>query len=290
MEHKYYDRWEFKQALDLIEINPLESKRLFEIYLQKYPEDYSAYTYYCSALVCLGEFEEAKKVFDYVEKIFIKYKKFREPQKMKFFEQNILYNKIKLLIYEKRYEELYEVLNSCPKDFITDLFYGVFFYCKKQLGLLDPNRREPNSYLFKQIVRYEEKDFLEHIKKHLADYNMLEDKRNSSIFVPDFPIYEVIEEIKKYIPSNSRTYPGFLENVYTFKYDGCGREDNRLVDYFKVICFHDTQEFITICPVAAPKCENLPYIDLNYLVNNKENVKVKQLSQIEKFNKKFGRK
>lgn len=287
MDHKYFDKWEFKQALDLIEINPLESKRLFEIYLEKYPEDYCCYTYYCSVLICLGEFEAAQKVFDYVEKIFITHKNFRSPQKMKFFEQNIKFNKIKLLIYNKKFNELYDFLCSCPRDFIDELFYGVLFYTKKQLGLLDPNRREGNSYLFKQIVRYEEKDFLEHIKKHLADYNMLEDKRNSSIFSPDFPIYDVIEEIKKYIPSNNRTCPGFLENIYIFKYDNCGREDNRLVDYFKVICFHDTKEFITMCP--ASKCENLPYVDLNYLVTNKENIKVKQLSQIEKFNKRFGK-
>lgn len=269
MEHKYYDKWEFIQALDLFENNPLESKRLFEIYLLKYPKDYSAYTYYCSTLVCLGEFEKAEKELNYVEKIFIHHKHFIDQQKIESFEQKILFIKIKLLTYTKRYEELYKVLCNCPKEYMKP----IFFYCKKQIGLLDLNRRGPNSYLFRQINNYSEKDFLEHIQKHLADYNMLEDKRNSNIFVPDFPLYKVIEEIKKYIPSNNRTYPGFFENVYIFKYNGCGREDNKLVDYFKVICLHDTQEFITMCPVS--KCENLPYIDLNYLVTNKEDVKIK---------------
>lgn len=290
MEHEYYDKYEFINALDTSESNPLEAKKLFEEYLEKYPEDYSAYTFYCSILVTLGQFKEAEKILDYIEKTAVKLKIFRQPEKVKLFKQSIIYAKVKLLQYEKRFEELYELLSSFPKQAIDEMYISTLFYCKKQLGLLDSNRREPNSYLFRQIVRYEEKDFLEHIKKHLADYNMLENKPNSNIFVPDFPIMEVIEEIKKYIPSDKRVRSGFFENIYAFKYDNCGREKNRLVDYFKVVCFDDTQEFITMCPVAAPKCENLPYIDLNYLVNNKENVKVKQLSQIEKFNKKFGRK
>lgn len=288
MEHKYFNKWEFMQALNLIETNPLESRKLFEIYLKEYPEDYSAYTYYSSVLACLGELEEAEKIFNYVEKIYVKYKYFRDAQKMKLFEQDIFYSKIKLLMYKKKYQEAYEFLCNCPKNLVTEEFAPTFFFCKKQLGLLDPNRRRPNSYLFRQIVQYDETDFLDHIQKHLADYNILEDKRNASIFVPNFPINEVIEEIKKHIPSKNRLYAGFIDNVYYFKYDGCGRENNRLVDYFKVICFHDTQEFITMCP--SSKCENMPYTDLNYMITNTENAKVKQLSQIEKFNKRFGRK
>ena len=37
----------------------------------------------------------------------------------------------------------------------------VYFYSKKMTNRLDLNRRGENSYLFSQIVKYEEKDFLD---------------------------------------------------------------------------------------------------------------------------------
>ena len=35
MLNKYYDKWEFDQAFDLSETNPIESKRRYEAYLEK---------------------------------------------------------------------------------------------------------------------------------------------------------------------------------------------------------------------------------------------------------------
>ena len=65
-------------------------------------------------------------------------------------------------------------------------------------GTVDLRRREPNSYMFRQIVEYKEEDFRDHIKKHLADYN--ENDRNISVayFNSDFPIDKAIIEVKKY--------------------------------------------------------------------------------------------
>ena len=37
-------------------------------------------------------------------------------------------------------------------------------------------------------------------------------------------------------------------------------------------------------------CENLPYVDLDYLIHINDIPKIKTLSQIEKFNKRFNRK
>ena len=103
------------------------------------------------------------------------------------------------------------------------------------------------------------------------------------MFVSKFPINKVLEEIKKYIPSDKRIYNGFYQDTYIFKYDYCGKDDNKAADYFKVICFHNTSDFITMCP--STNCQYLPCIDLNYMA--KEKPKQKQLSQIEKFNKRY---
>ena len=153
---------------------------------------------------------------------------------------------------------------------------------------LDPNRRDENSYLFSQIVKYDETDFLDHIKKHMQGEEDITEKDCCTIFGQDFPMDKIIQEIKKYIPSDKKLLLGFYDNIYYFKYDSCGRVDNKNVDYFKVVCFNGTDNFITMHPVIIN--ENLPYQDLNYLVNEDNFSKVKRMSQIDKFNKKFNKK
>ena len=137
-------------------------------------------------------------------------------------------------------------------------------------------------------MEYREEDFREHIKKHLADDAINMEDASHAIFVPEFPIDEVIEEIKKYIPSDNCIYPGGIEDAYTFKYDKCGRDNYYMTDYFKAFCFHGTGDFITISP-SVVKDINFPCIDLNYLRKN-DDLKVKRKSQIEKFNQRYNKK
>ena len=61
---KYFDEWEFNQALSFIATNPLVAKLKFQRYLKKYPKDYSAYIYYTVPLITLGEFKEAEKILE----------------------------------------------------------------------------------------------------------------------------------------------------------------------------------------------------------------------------------
>ena len=93
--------------------------------------------------------------------------------------------------------------------------------------------------------------------------------------------------MKKYIPSDKKLYWGFYDNIYYFKYDGCGRDNTKLVNYIKVVCLDDTNNIITICPVVGS--DNMPHIDLNY-IKKEEPVKVKVKSQIDKFNQRYNRK
>lgn len=288
MSTKYFNKLKFEQALALSERNPLLAKELYEDYLTTYPKDYYAYTYYASTLTTLGRYEEAEKVLEQLE---IYYKRNSAFTKSKYrvvkLKESLIYTKIKLLIHQEKYEELQEFYMKHYQEIKkSDInVNAIEFYCRKKLGKLTSIERSPNSYLFRQIIEYKEEDFLEHIQKHLAEYNADVESPNATIFAPDFPLSQILGEIKKYIPSDKKIRPGFLEDVYTFKYDECGRCDHKLVDYFKVICFHNTTDIITICPTSDGK--DLPYVDLNYLKQKEEIPKVKRLSQIEKFNKKY---
>ena len=86
------------------------------------------------------------------------------------------------------------------------------------------------------------------------------------------------------IPNENKLSWGFIEDTYIFKYDGCGRDNDRLVDYFKVVTFKNSKDIITMCPSCD--CEEFSHVDLNYL-NDKEEQKVKKISQIDKFYKRY---
>lgn len=287
MNRNYFNVWEFRRALSLLEKDPISSKVLFEDYLQKYPNDYSAYLFYCSNLIIIGNLELAEKVFDYVQEAYQKDEMFLKSDKLEKFKFNMFFTRIKLLSYQEKYEELYNLYLENINIDKEKRLNSVWFYSKKRTGRLNDEKRDINSYLYKQIIRYEEDEFYQHVEKHLANTNKDLDEPNSVIFEVNFPLRDVVEEIKKYIPSDKKLFWGFYDNIYFFKYDGCGRVDKRLVNYFKVVCLHDSQEFITMCPICGN--ENLPYIDLNYM-NKEESVKVKRISQIDKFNLRYGNK
>ena len=285
MKTQYYNTLEFNKIVKIMNTNPKEAKNNFEDYLKKYPRDYSAYLWYIETLICLGEFKNAEKIFKYIENKINSSNINLDRNKINIFNKHKFYIKLKLLSYQEKYEDLYTYcVNNINR--INELGLNhLLFWCKKHIGKIDPNRRDNNLYLFRQIVEYKESDLLDNLKKHEADCYE-ENKDTKGIFSPEFPLEEVLKEIKKYIPSKNRIYPRLFENDYVFKYNECGRENNKLVNYFKVICLHNTDNIITAYP--SNDCEHLPCIDLNYL-KKEEQPKIKKISQIDKFNLKYKR-
>ena len=67
-----------------------------------------------------------------------------------------MFTKIKLLSYQGKYEELYQFCARNKNIIIKREMKDAYFYSKKMTNRLDSNRRGENSYLFSQIVKYEE--------------------------------------------------------------------------------------------------------------------------------------
>ena len=291
MEQKYFNTWEFNRILSLIDTNPEQAKIKFEDYLQKYPKDYSAYPYYASVLITMREFDNAEKILKHLITIINDDKKINRlltPQKIEHIKHNFIYTKIKLLAYQEKYQELLELYYRYPNQIQEMNLNHVIFYAKKKVGKINHETKNMHTYLFKQIVKYDEADFIEHIKKHQEKHIDDIDLPTSSYFFDSFPIDKVLEEIKLYIPSEKIICPGFFDNLYIFKYDRCGKKQNKTTDFFKVYCFHNTTNIITIHP--TDEHYNIPYVDLNYLAESNEKPKTKRLSQIEKFNQKYNKK
>jgi len=284
----YFEEWEYKQAISLIKTNPIEAEKKLREYLTQYPLDYGTYSDYAYVLIILGKFKEAEQVLDYVKKLYKRDNYFNsDSRKVKRLEDRLLFDTLKLWAYQGKYEKLYRFcVNNSGKIDELDMV-SLAFYAKIKTGGAAGKLRESYTYRHRQMIEYHEEDFLEHIKKHLADYNINNDDASDVMFVPGFPISKVFEEIKKYVPSEKRLCPGAYDNKYIFKYDGCGRVNNKLVDYFKIVVLHNTDHFITMFP--ATECENLPYVDLNYLIPEIQDTKVRKLSQIDKFNQRYKR-
>ena len=285
MIEKHFNKLQFIKIVELMDIDPVESKKQFIRYLDEFPTDFSAYAYFSSLLITLGEIDDARKVIDESTEL-AHLVKFDRNEKYKYFKESMLFSQLRLLSYQEKYSELYRLIND-NREIIEGLeIHQIEFYCKNKLGLVSSNwDRKKYSYSFKQMREYREEDFLKHIRKHMTKFADNYKTPNQNLFALDFPISEVIDEVKKYIPGDKKIFRGFLTDVYTFKYNACGRDNNKITDYFSVICFHNTSNIITMCPVS--NVEYYPWIDLSYMKH--ENEKVKRKSQIDRFNARYNR-
>lgn len=284
MKYHYYNTIEFEKACSYIDTDPYRALLLLRNYCLKYPKDYSGRFRYVYVLIILNQLQEAK---DYMRNLELEIEEksdyLKRYGKYEYVINNFQLSYIRLLAREKKYSELYHYLQRYP-DLIDDS--RISFFCRYQMGISLPYE-ERNFYTYRQIVNYQEDAFREHIERHTADFNADLDEPNPSVFSPNFPLDSVIMEVKKYIPSDKKLCYGFFEDTYVFQYDACGRDKNKLVDYFKVITFNDEDaHFITMCPSA--NCEFYPSVDLNYMIEH-EKPKVKTMSQIEKFNQRYHR-
>ena len=277
MNNERFNNYELSQISKEIKYNPYSALDKLEEYLRVFPKDSCAYSYYIKVLIDLGRFEDASFVFNYAENEF--------PDNINI---NFIFAKIRLLMFTGKYDEAYNLYRNykeelAEKGFRTDIFETVYDIKVKNASLdKDPSG---NKYLYNQTINYSFDDFLEHMQKHMADYNKDSDNPNPVIFSYDFPFDKVLSEIDKLIPNNDRINYSFFYNLYAFKYDANGRINNKTVNYFRVVTFHNTKDIITMYPMQNG--DYLPYVDLNYLNDVYDSKQVKKLSRVDKFNQKY---
>ena len=271
---KKYDRDEFKKITEVVKRNPALAKFMLEEYIKKYPQDYCSYNYYSYTLIKLGLFQEAMNITEYSKSLWEKDYNIDEKKKIYLRHHEIL-NIMRILSFQGKYLELlsYYYMNA---DKVPDVNTSMIpYYCKKKLGILDDDYSN-HGYLINQIINYDEDKFIEIIGNN---YKL------GKYFYDNFPLKEIIKEIKQYIPSNIKLYNNFCEEEYSFRYDACGVDDNETVNHFKATIITGTNNFLFMYPTLSSK--EKPQIDLNYMRYNSATPKIRRLSQIEKFNNKY---
>ena len=268
-DSKSYNEEKLKKILELCDSDLPKAIEEFSEYLDTYPEDYGAYCYYASSLITLRKFEEAEQILNDAERRFDEnYTKHQKERIGDIFLSRLHFTRMKLLCYQEKYQECIDYYSKNKNMIYKNAHMREKVeYCKARIGLpVDlPTNKEEN-YFFKQMTDYNYEEFKKHIRKHFPGYKANGYERVYGKFLEEFPLDEVLEEVKKYIPNEERGYCfGFYEDCYYFKYDDCGKSviekernymkdkdlfnyKKRLIvtDYFVVNTFHNTSNLITL--------------------------------------------
>lgn len=292
MEVLYYNKYLSEKIAKLIKTNPYLACDEYEGYLNDYPSDYNSWCMYISTLINLREFELAEKKLSYIEKIIVSDKKYLSDPKFNYVKsKDAFFCKVKLLSYTHKYQELYDIIRYGEnRYYVIDLgFYkSLVLYCRMRLGKPIDKRYVGDSYFCNQIVDYSYDRMKEHVKQHTADYNSMLKTPELSVFSSDFPLDFIIEKLGGLFDTKNRLCLGFFDDTYYFKFDNCGRVRDKVTNYFKVVCFNDTFDIITMCPTET--ADKLPFVDLNSLIEKHDLSKVKCISARERFNRRYGKK
>ncbi len=301
MPRIFYNEEAFQKAVDYLETDPLRSVEMLEDYTNKYPRDYYGKIIYALALTRICNFNKAEYIYNIVAKNVANEQFYYSGQhkNIEGFKYFMLMVKVKILAWNNRYREILDLVTENYRDFQKTDYTYLEYYTRMKLGLLRLNEKELDNYpyRFRQAYRYDEELFRDHINKHVNEFNKNLAEPNEALFAEDFPIDKVIEEVKKNLPSDNRTFPGYFDDTYFFKYDDCGTVKNKetgvneWTNYFIVVCFHGTTNIITMCPVInSGKILVNDLTSIKYETVKPDEQKVRKLSQIEKFNKRFNRK
>ena len=250
MEYEYYNVTQINRIESITKNEPEKAIELLEEYLKKYQYDYHAWFLYIADLIIVKRLDDAENIINDVKLRFsCDSKVINYPDRVDVYKRSMFLNELKLFCYQNKYEKAYNYIMT-NKEFAKEFNIGrVMIFLKKILGKNKPYMEYDNLYVYDQINDYDEDRMRKYIYKHSYKYNESADKKDYNIFAPDFDYNTIIEEIKKYIPSDNKLYYGIVEDIYIFKYDLCGTENNKWTDYFKVVCIHGTSNIITISPV-----------------------------------------
>lgn len=287
MKIGYWNSVERKKIDVLRHFNPEKALQLYELYLERYPNDYETKIFYATTLMILREFDLAHEILQEVKDSYLLNKKItKDSDTRKILDKWMFAAEAKYLYYRYKFKELHEHLKNTPEELKSELDIPRF-YCDLKLGYIT---KEDISYLRsytkKQIYSYSEEEFKNHLSKHLYENNIdiPEEEKCDKIFAEDFPTDKVLEEVKKTLDIDNSLCCGGYNDIYIYRYDSCGKDHGITQNFFRVVCLHNSYKIIAMSPAAG--YENTRHIDLNYL---REDENVERKSQIDKFYKRYSK-
>ena len=266
--------------------NPNAAKAGLEKFTKKNPYIIWGHIRYASVLITLNELEEAEKELNTASSLIrdLGYSR-NKSEVLNNIRNSLLYNRLRLYAFQNKAESFLRLYASHEEE-LADVKQSNIIYFRSLLGIA-PSPEYIMPFCAEQAINYDESKFIESVKNNSCNDYIEEEKREDfAYFKPDFPLEKVVEEVKKHIPSEKRKNGKYITNEYLFKYSECGDKNGSICDYFIVTALNNTDHLISMFPVMEPG--DIEYTDLNYL-KNKNNVQIKSLSRIDRFNQKYRR-
>ncbi len=275
-KYSYFNEEEFYRILSLKQQHKYyQFEKVCCHYLEQYPYDCRVFNLYASFFIEFGKLEEAEKILSQVQ--------IQKGTKEEDIYQ-IRYTKMKLLGFQEKFEECYQLFQENREYFKQEKkgFYFIEAYLRNQLNLLQEISEE-HSYAINQIVQYSDQAALDHIRTN----HLLENIEDKSFFLEDFPLEEIYFHIKNILPSleEKKVLSSIFKNEYIFYYPHCGMDQETPLNYIRIFTFQNSNQMITMFP--SNNWKQYPVTDLSNLQEKKSDSKIKRLSQIEKFQQRY---
>lgn len=189
-----------------------------------------------------------------------------------------------LNLRQRRYYEVIKTADKLLNSYAKKINRAEVISLYRAIALAKVNLGIPvtgNGYYFSQIISYSKERAINHMKAHFDSTSEV------GTFLPDMNLEETFDVIQNEINNMRPTRFGIksTNDIYLLDFDEAGIIDNTVLNKMQVVVIANTKNIVTFYPVSR----------LSFTYETREDVKskkepVKRLSQIEKFNQRYGNK
>lgn len=248
--------------------------RLSTKYLKQVPNEQNVLFMRAKSYRNLGMFDEAIK--DFKTNLNFEYDSYS------MFELYYLY------YFLNKYEEAIELLPILYKEGIIKAYSLSIseLVMKTQLGIdMKVKKIDKHDYIKSQILDYNDDLAIEHIKEHL---NPNVEDSSKSYFNNNLDLEYLYWLIRNSINNENKVNIDEILEAHYFAISKIGFHNGNACNYLKVVVVPNTNKIITMYPINDVGNGYIAPLDIDYdKLFKKETCKVKRISQIDKFNKKY---
>ena len=159
---------------------------------------------------------------------------------------------------------------------------------KKELCIdMKVSKGDKCDYIRTQIFNYSTSMAIDRINEH-TQFNL--DDETKSCFNGNIDLYYLFKVVRENIDNNNKANIDEILEVHYFSMHNIGYKNGNPCNILKVVVVPNTNNVIIMYPVESIGCDNVYNLNCDYeKLYNKNPKKIKSISQIEKFNKRYKR-